>query len=166
MAESASPQPIFCDEFEHKLDSAWRVVLPKDWRSFQVTEFYVTHSSASSGGAALRVFTRAGWQEQCESLKRDPELQADKKTLYDLLEQLSASSKRVVPDKEGRLVIPDTLWKKIGVSPDDNDKVTLRGGYDSFRIWNSKVLKEYENAKAVMEQYEGKRQTAQERLGL
>ena len=166
MAESASPQPIFCDEFEHKLDSAWRVVLPKDWRSFQVTEFYVTQSSASSGVAALRVLTRADWEEHCESLKRDPELQANKTKLYDLLEQLSAGSKRVVPDKEGRLVIPEALWRKIGVNPETNDKVTLRGCYHSFRIWNSKVLKEYEDAKAAIQKFEGKRETPQERLGI
>jgi DNA-binding transcriptional regulator/RsmH inhibitor MraZ len=165
MAESDTPQPIFCDEFEHKLDSGWRVVLPKDWRSLNITEFFVTESSASSGEAALRVFTRAEWENKVDELKNLPDRQHDKKALNDLVEEFSSRSKRVVPDKDGRITIPDTLWQGIGISP-ANPEVTLCGAHRSFRIWNRAHLKARRSAQAALDKLDGRKPTPHEILGI
>jgi DNA-binding transcriptional regulator/RsmH inhibitor MraZ len=165
MAESDPLQPLVCDEFEHTLDSSWRITLPKDWRNLKVPEFFVTESSASSGRAALRVLTRAEWQSKIASIESDPRRREDMKALSHLIERFASRSKRVEPDKDGRIKLPETLCKQIGITP-DNPEVTLRGANSSFRIWNRKKLKEYDAAVAALEAIEGSKPTLQDHLGL
>ncbi len=165
MVEHDSSEPIFCDQFEHKLDAAWRIVLPKDWRSLKVTEFFVTPSSVSSGAVSLRVAPRRAWEGYFEVLRAKYPGPENAAKLSGRYEELCASSKRVVPDKEGRLLIPESLWTKIGVSP-QNPHLTLRGAYNTFRIWNREAFQRYGQLKQMMADFDRPAQSPQEEIGL
>ena len=161
MASIEPLTPTFHDEFERLLDSGWRIVLPKDWRSLKVTEFIAIENSASS---AIRVFPRAEFEKHVVKIETNPELK--EKVRNDLLEEFGSRSKRVVPDKEGRLTLPQGLCAKIGISPDNNPKVVLRGAVRCFVIWNAEKLNAIREAHAMLEAVGEHRTTPQDILGI
>jgi len=161
MAEIEQPQPVFCDSFEHKLDGAWRVVLPKDWRGLKVTEFFLIESSASS---SICAFPRAEFEKHIASVENDP-TRTDRRQRNDFLEDFGSACKRVVLDKDGRITLPQSLCEKIGIGP-KNPQLELRGAVRFFRIWNKEKLTMRQEGQAMIAAAGERPVRAQDILGI
>lgn len=134
MAEAASQLPTFNGEIERVLDSGLRVMLPKDWRSHKITEFFVFSDSTSSFVKAL---PRYEYDRYIAKIENNPSL--TERARNEFLEEVGSTFTRVLLDSAGRLALPANLCKEIGVGPEKPD-VTLMGAVKGFNIWNPAKL--------------------------
>lgn len=127
MAPSPNSTPIFSGEFRHALDPKNRVTIPSRWRSSEADEF---HLVASPSGQFLRVMPPSQFRAVGEKLEANTSI-----TLKQRLEfkrQFYSQSLSVVTDKQGRMLVPESLGKKVGLQ----GEVVLVGMYETFELWS------------------------------
>jgi DNA-binding transcriptional regulator/RsmH inhibitor MraZ len=134
MAEASAQQPTFNGELERTLDSGFRVMLPKDWRSHRITEFFVFSDSTSS---FVKVLPRSEYDRYITKIQTNTSLSERERNEF--LEEVGSTFTRVLVDNMGRLPLPAALCAKIGVGG-DNPKVIFKGAVTSFNIWNPAKL--------------------------
>ncbi len=127
MTPSQNPAPIFLDEFCHALDPKNRVTIPARWRATEADEFVVI---ADRSNDFLKVLPEEQFRAVGARVAADPRITPKERT--DFLRKLSSSAKRMVADKQGRVLVPEELSKTVGLQGD----VVLVGAYESFEIWN------------------------------
>ena len=160
MAETESRLPMFTDELERTLDSGLRVALPKDWRSLQITEFFLISDSSSS---FVKAFPRSEYDKFIAKIEGDGSLAEDVRN--ELLEEIGSGCKRVTLDSSGRLALPSEFCAKIGVGT-DKPAVILKGAVRTFNIWNPTKLANRQEASAKMAVAGQPRKTAKQFLGV
>jgi DNA-binding transcriptional regulator/RsmH inhibitor MraZ len=142
MAAPKSDQPMFTGEHPRTLDVGLRVILPKDWRSLKITEFFLISGSAEP---YIKAMPRSEYDKAVAEITSDPSLSRAQRNIH--LRSLGSKCTRVILDSSGRMTLPAELCKEIGVSAEKPD-VTLQGAVLSFEIWNSKGLEHWERRQA------------------
>ena len=160
MAEPEPRLPMFTDELERTLDSGLRVTLPKDWRSLNITEFFLISGSSSS---FIKAFPRSEYDKFIAKIEDDRSL--DEEIRNELLEQIGSACKRVTLDSAGRLALPAEFCEKIGVSA-KKPQVVLKGAVRTFNVWNPRKLANRQEATTKMAAAGQARMSAKKFLGV
>ena len=158
MAEAES-KPMFTDELERQLDSGLRVMLPKDWRSLNITQFVMISDSSSS---FIKVFPQTEYDKFVAKIEFNDDL--DELTRNEHLEELGSTCKKVQTDSAGRLALPANFCAEIGVG-EKNPTVILKGAVRTFNIWNPARLKKRNEAKLKLTE-SGRALSAKKFLGV
>ena len=151
---------MFTGEHPRLLDPALRVILPKDWRSLKITEFFLIQGSAEPFIKAMPHTEYAG---KVAEIKGDTSLTRLERNTH--LRSLGSQCVRVLVDSAGRLTVPSDLCKAIGVGANKPD-VALIGVVDGFEIWNPKNLENWKLKQAKPDASGKPRMNVQEFLGV
>lgn len=141
MSETESFQPVFTAEHARQLDSGLRVMLPKDWRSLNITEFFLISGSTSSFGPSLkyiRAHPRSEYNEMIAKIKNDQTI--DQPERQRQLWEIGSACRRVLVDPSGRLTVPADLCEESGIGTEKNTPVMLSGEVLAFSIWKPSEL--------------------------
>lgn len=116
---------VFLGEYRHTLDPKGRIVLPADVREDFADGCVVTKGQEK----CLYVFPLSRWEEEVEKLNRLPRTN---KKVRSYLRSYLAGAKEVIPDKQGRVMVPEHLRTYAGL---DREAVVV-GVLDRIEIWN------------------------------
>ncbi|MBI3414520.1 MAG: hypothetical protein HY043_04230 [Verrucomicrobia bacterium] len=113
----------------HGVDQSRRVMIPSEWRPTEADVKFTLIPWPIGSEDRILVLPPARWKEMrsrlaAESMS-DPEVAA-------LETQIAANSAKVALDKVGRMCLPETLSKTVGLKKE----VELVGRIDKFEIWN------------------------------
>jgi MraZ protein len=122
---------VFLSRFKHALDDKGRVILPAKWRS------------ALEGGAVvsewprgcLAIFPVDGFLAVAEKVQSMATVGDDESSMT--LSFFSGASD-VVPDKQGRISIPEHLRDYAGLT----GEIWLAGHFDHIEVWNPDLFDE------------------------
>lgn len=122
---------MFLGEYQHSLDAKGRVILPAKYRDQLSDGAYVTKGR----GQCLFVYTDQEFQDVAERVREasrrgDRELQAAR-TFF-------AGASPAMPDKQGRVAIPQHLREYAGLDKD----VVVAGVFSRIEIWDSQRWRE------------------------
>jgi len=117
----------YTGNYRHGIDPKNRVTIPAAWRS-EGEEVYklrvdTTHS-------CLLVFTNEEFLRQIEKASQLPGLSP--RELQQFIRQFAGQAIECTADKQGRMVLPVELTRKIGL----NGEAVLVGSSNRFEIWN------------------------------
>jgi len=123
------PEPYLTGRVDHVLDEKGRLTLPAGFRGTFGAEAYFVPSS--HGEPYVRLYDPERWrafdEKYLASLDEYSDREADEQ-IGDLYESMS----RVVPDKQGRVVVPQEFVDFLGLE----DKVRITGHRDHLRLWH------------------------------
>ena len=117
---------MFLSQFRHALDDKGRVILPAKWRSALEGGAFVTEYPSG----CLAVFAPDQFEEVAKKIKSVSERGATERFMT---LSFFSGAVDVVPDKQGRIAIPQHLrdFAQLGA------EVVLAGHYDHIEIWNT-----------------------------
>ena len=151
---------MFTGEHDRLVDAGLRVILPKDWRSLKITEFFLIPGSADP---LIKAMTRAEYAAKVAEIKGDASLSRLKRNTH--LRSLGHQCARVLLDTAGRLTVPSDFCKKIAVSAARPD-VVLVGAVEGFEIWNPKDFAKWKRTQGEPDEAGQSRMNVQEFLGI
>jgi MraZ protein len=115
----------FLGSFQHQIDAKGRVSLPAQFRRGHEAEPFVLVQGQPD---ALSLYPADAWRKveaELLDMKRRPEYR--NKVL-----RLTANALQVVPDKQGRILIPERLRGSIELK----SEALVIGAIDHIEIWN------------------------------
>ncbi len=117
---------MFLGEYNHSLDQKGRVVMPRKFRSG------LEHGCVITKGQdrCLFVFPRERWDEEAAKVLKLP--RTDRRA-RNFARSFFASASDQVPDKQGRVQIPEALRDYAGLEKD----VTVVGMADHLELWST-----------------------------
>ncbi len=126
--EKPSPsQAFFAGEFRHAIDEKNRITIPSRWRRDAAEEFIIL---AEANHQFLMVMSPEEFSRMSTSAEAEATVSArDRRTF---LRQLHSRAQHGTADRQGRLVLPEELCRKVGLK----GEVALVGGRGRFEIWN------------------------------
>jgi MraZ protein len=122
----------FLGQYEFQLDQKGRVSLPAEYRRkadgsrFVLLQWERTH---------LTLFPEEVWEGRMAELLT---LRREKPELARVLREVTSRAVEVVPDSQGRMLIPAWLKEKAGL----DSAVLLIGALDRIELWNPEVFRE------------------------
>lgn len=121
--------PYLTGRVDHALDEKGRLTLPAAFReSFEAEAYFVP---SSHGEPYVRLYDLESWrafdEKYLESLDEVGDREAD-----DQIGDLYESMYRVVPDKQGRVLVPQEFVEALGFA----GKVRITGHRDHLRLWH------------------------------
>ncbi len=119
-------------EYTHTLDDKKRVSLPSKFRKELGKQIVITPGLDN----CLFVFTLSAWKGISEKLSSMSFLQSDHRSFN---RYLFGQASIVDIDASGRVLIPDNLLEKAGLS----EKVVFIGVQDRVEIWDTTVWNSY-----------------------
>jgi len=138
---------MFSGTYIHSLDSKNRLIIPSKIRDKIDTSrdgngFYVTYGFDN----CLFVYTPEQWKETLGKLRSIP---LTNKRGRDVLRVLAANSHEITCDSHGRILLPETHRKAVGI----NKEVALIGVIDRIEIWDyetwtkrkTEVMEDFDN---------------------
>jgi len=128
MNSVSSNSVFYAGEFRHQLDDKHRVTIPSRWRRSGAAEEFLLVPDASA--QFLLVMPPNEFERIGAAAENAPGVSARDLRIY--LRQLHAQAQHGVADKQGRLLLPDDLCKKLELKRE----VALVGGRGRFEIWN------------------------------
>jgi len=123
--------PVFSGEFRHALDVKNRLTIPSSWRRGEVDEF---HLIADPSGEFIKVMPPEQFRAVGEKLSNNPNITPQDRKKFVMLFYSQAA--HVVLDKQGRMVLPEELNKKLRETHRLQGDVMLVGAYDNFGLWS------------------------------
>lgn len=133
---------LFVGEFRHTLDAKNRIFIPAKYRTVLGSSFYITRKMEK----CLAIYSEEEWTRLTEKLNSQPDSKVG------LIKQfLYSKTVNVVPDSQGRIVIPADLMKYAAI---DKNAVVIGVG-DHVQIWAEALWNEKEeniDTEALMEQ--------------
>ena len=120
-------QRFYAGEFRHFIDEKNRITIPARWRRGTAEEFLVL---AEANHQFLLVMPPEEFSRMSAAAENDANVSARDRRVF--FRQLHARAQHGSIDKQGRLVLPDDLCKKVGLK----GEVVLVGGRGRFEIWN------------------------------
>jgi MraZ protein len=120
-------QRFFAGEFRHFLDEKNRITIPARWRRGAAEEFIILPEATHQ---FLLVMSPEEFSRMSAAAESDPNVSARDRRVF--FRQLHARAEHGTIDKQGRLVLPEDLCKKVGLK----GEVALVGGRGRFEIWN------------------------------
>lgn len=159
MTATHTEHAMFTGEHPRLLDPALRVILPKDWRSLKITEFFLIQGSAE---ICIKAMPHTEYASKVAEIKGASLTSLERNRF---LRSLGSQCVRVVVDSAGRLTVPSDLCKAIGIGTTKPD-VALVGVVDGFEIWNPKKLESWKLKQADPDESGKPRMNVQEFLGV
>lgn len=123
---------LYAGEFTHSMDSQRRVAIPSEWRSKDGdNRFYVLPGRHN----ALQMMPYHAFKDMAEKLKKVSSV--DPKASL-ALARLGARSRECVPDKQGRVHIPEQLLEYAEIKRGNNvdSELVLIGAINTIQIWS------------------------------
>jgi len=120
-------QRFYAGEFRHSIDEKNRITIPARWRRGAAEEFILL---PEANHQFLLVMSSEEFSRMSAAAETDPNVSARDRRVF--LRQLHSRAQHGGADKQGRLVLPEELCKKVGLK----GEVTLVGGRGRFEIWN------------------------------
>ena len=127
MALDSNTPVFFAGEFRHSIDEKNRVTIPSRWRDDKAQEFILLPEAQHQ---FLLVMSPEEFARMSALAESDAAVSARDRRIF--LRQLHARAEHAGSDRQGRLVLPDDLCKKVGLK----GEVALVGGRGRFEIWN------------------------------
>ena len=127
MESSPVTQPVYAGQFHHAIDEKNRITIPSRWRRDESGEFILIPDAQEQ---FLLVMSPEEFARMSAVAENNPTVSARDRRVF--LRHLHSRAEHGVADRQGRLVLPDHLCKKIGLK----GEVALVGGRGRFEIWN------------------------------
>jgi MraZ protein len=128
---SSSPAPptppFYAGEFRHAIDEKNRITIPARWRRDGTEEFIIL---PEANHQFLLVMSPEEFSRMNAAAENNAQVSARDKRVF--FRQLHARAQHGSSDRQGRLVLPEDLCKKLGLK----GEVALVGGRGRFEIWN------------------------------
>ncbi len=118
---------FYAGEFRHSLDEKNRVTIPSRWRRTQGEEFILLPQATQQ---FLLVISPEDFARMSSAVELNEGVTARDRRVF--LRQLHSRAQHAVADRQGRLVLPEELCRKVGLK----GEVALVGGRGRFEIWN------------------------------
>jgi MraZ protein len=127
--DTPSPSQLFyAGEFRHSIDEKNRITIPSRWRRDGTEEFVIL---AEASDQFLVVMSPEEFSRMSTAVESDGNVSARDRRVF--FRQLHARAQHGVADRQGRLVLPEELCKKVGLKGEVALDVVSRG---RFEIWN------------------------------
>jgi transcriptional regulator MraZ len=123
----ASAQAFYAGQFRHAIDEKNRITIPSRWRRKGTEEFILLPDSQNQ---FLLVMAPEEFARMSAVAENNDTVAARERRVFS--RQLHSRAQHGVADKQGRLVLPEDLCRKIGLK----GEVALVGGRGRFEIWN------------------------------
>lgn len=120
-------QRFYAGEFRHFIDEKNRITIPARWRRGAPEEFLIL---AEATEQFLLVMPPEEFSRMSAAADADSTVSARDRRIF--FRQLHARAQHATADKQGRLVLPEDLCKKVGLK----GEVMLVGSRGRFEIWN------------------------------
>jgi len=127
MDSIASAQAFYAGQFRHAIDEKNRITIPSRWRRKAAEEFILLPDFQNQ---FLLVMAPEEFARMSAVAENNDTVAARDRRVF--LRQLHSRAQHGVADKQGRLVLPEDLCRKIGLK----GEVALVGGRGRFEIWN------------------------------
>jgi MraZ protein len=120
-------QTFYAGEFRHFIDEKNRITIPARWRRDGAEEFIIL---PEANHQFLLVMAPEEFSRMSTAAESDTNVSARDRRVF--FRQLHARAQHGAADRQGRLVLPEELCKKIALK----GEVALVGGRGRFEIWN------------------------------
>ncbi|MBR5406814.1 MAG: division/cell wall cluster transcriptional repressor MraZ [Lachnospiraceae bacterium] len=115
---------MFMGEYNHTIDAKGRLIIPAKFREELGEAFVITNGN----DGCLNIYTKEAWETFLEKLLLLPGNEDKRKMVRALVSQADS----VELDKQGRILIPNTLRERAGLIKD----VVLAGAIDKIEVWD------------------------------
>lgn len=122
----------YLGSYLYQVDEKGRVTLPAAFRRDSEAQSFVLIQAQPDALTLYPTDTWAEVQERLRSLARSAP-----RSRHQLL-SLTANAVEIVPDKQGRILIPDRLRQRVGI----RDEAQVVGAIDKIEIWDPKRFSE------------------------
>ena len=122
---------MFMGEYNHSVDAKGRLIVPSKFREQLGNEFVVTKGM----DGCLFVFDNSEWQVFAEKLRSLPMID---KEVRQFTRFFLAGAASVEVDKQGRILVPQTLREFAGLEKD----VVLTGNLNRIEVWSKEKWSE------------------------
>ena len=116
---------MFLGQYDHTIDDKGRLAIPSRFRNELAEGLYLT----AGVERCLHVLTPQAWQIMAEGVAGLPWLNPDARQVQ---RNLFALATHLVPDKLGRIVVPQYLRGYAGLG----NEVVVAGVFDRIEIWD------------------------------
>jgi MraZ protein len=127
MDPSSPPERFYAGEFRHSIDEKNRITIPSRWRRDKAEDFILLPEASQQ---FLLVMSQDEFARMSSAAESNESVPARDRRVF--LRQLHSRAQHAAADRQGRLVVPDELCRKIGLK----GEVALVGGRGRFEIWN------------------------------
>ena len=118
---------FYAGEFRHSLDEKNRVTIPSRWRRDEGEEFILLPQANQQ---FLLVISPEDFARMSSAVELNEGVSARDRRVF--LRQLHSRAQHAISDRQGRLVLPEELCRRVGLK----GEVALVGGRGRFEIWN------------------------------
>src|SRR5438045_9229124 len=127
MDADSRPERFYAGEFRHSIDEKNLITIPSRWRRDRPEDFILLPEPAHQ---FLLVMSSKEFAKMSSAAETNEKVSARDRRVF--LRQLHSRAQHAGADRQGRLVLPDELCRKLGLK----GEVTLVGGQGRFEIWN------------------------------
>ena len=125
-------QTMLIGNYQHNIDPKGRVIMPAKFREELGDIFYATKGKDNT----ITILSKAAWDELGQKIASMPTAKTVQITRF-----LFSSAAELIPDKQGRVLIPQQLREYAGLDKD----VVINGTGSKVEIWDGKAWDEYNN---------------------
>jgi MraZ protein len=127
MDADSQPERFYAGEFRHSVDEKNRITIPSRWRRDRPEEFILLPEATHQ---FLLVMSPKEFARMSVAAENHQSVSAHDRRVF--LRQLHSRAQHASADRQGRLVLPEDLCRKVGLE----GEVALVGGRGRFEIWN------------------------------
>jgi MraZ protein len=127
MATTSDSQLFYAGQFRHAIDEKNRITIPARWRRDGAEEFIILPEATHQ---YLLVMLPEEFSRMSSVAETEGNVSARDRRVF--LRHLHSRAQHGAADKQGRLVLPEELCKKLELK----GEVALVGGRGRFEIWN------------------------------
>jgi transcriptional regulator MraZ len=118
---------LYAGQFRHSLDEKNRVTIPSRWRRDKAEELILL---PEANHQCLLVMSPKEFARTSSAAESNENVTARDRRIF--LRQLHSRAQHASADRQGRLVLPEELCRKVGLK----GEVALVGNGGRFEIWN------------------------------
>ena len=118
--------------YQHNIDIKGRVIMPAKFREELGDIFYATKGKDNT----ITVLSKESWDELGRKISEMPSAKTVQITRF-----LFSSAAELIPDKQGRVLIPQPLREYAGLDKD----VVINGTGSKVEIWDKEAWDRYNN---------------------
>ncbi|MDX1613582.1 MAG: division/cell wall cluster transcriptional repressor MraZ [Candidatus Promineifilaceae bacterium] len=117
---------MFLGEYTHTIDDKGRLTIPAKFRGELAAGLVVTRGFDQN----LMLFPLDGWKDMAEQILARP---LGDKSVRSFRRRLFSGAVDLVPDRQGRIVLPSYLRDFAGI----DSEVVVAGMYNYVEVWNT-----------------------------
>ena len=125
--DTPSSSQLYAGEFRHSIDEKNRITIPARWRRDGAEEFIILPEATHQ---FLLVMSPEEFSRMSSAAESYTTVSARDRRIF--LRHLHSRAQHGAADRQGRLVLPEELCRKVGLK----GEVGLVGGRGRFEIWN------------------------------